>query len=137
MSITPFGNPVVPLEYPRALRRSEDEDLLDRALRGRFLAFVQEGGPRDENARTGVGELLGRLVGGVERIDRRAGAAERRHRVEADGVLGNVRAVDREHVATPESEAGEARRGAANAVGQLSVRQNAPARPIDERGLVM
>src|SRR5881396_245222 len=70
VSMTPLGKPVVPLEYGSAT-----------------------------TSRAGVDQLPGELVGGIQRIDGGAAAAERRHRVEHHRVLGNVRAVDRQNVA--------------------------------------
>ena len=63
-------------------------------------------------------------------------AAGGRDAVEGEGVLGDVRAVDGEHVALGEAAGGQAGRHPAHAPGQLAVGQGPAAGPVDQRRLV-
>ncbi len=105
-------------------------------LRRRLPGLVEERRHRDEEARAAVRELLGQLVGGVERVGGGGDPAERGDGEHDHAVLGQVRAVDREHVALPEPARGEPRRHAADAARELAVGQRASGGPVDQRGLV-
>ncbi len=119
-----------------ALRGSEDEDLLDRALLRGFLRLVEERRHRHEEACAGVRELLGQLVRGIERIGGGIDAADRGHREKDHRVLRHIGAVDGEDVALLESPLGEAGRRLAHAIRELAIGERPPRRPVDERRLV-
>jgi hypothetical protein len=102
----------------------------------RLARALQQGRDGDEVLRARVRELLRQLLGRVERVDRRDDAAERGDRVEGDDVLRQVRAVERQHVALPKAAPREPGRRRAHRARELRVGQDAPARAVDERGLV-
>jgi hypothetical protein len=115
---------------------AEDVDLLHTGLGGRLTRLVEERRHRHEQPRARILQLLGQLVGGVERIGGGGDAAERRDAEEHQAVLGQVRAVEREHVALAEAARSEARGHALHALGQLPVREGAAAGAVDQRRLV-
>ena len=84
------------------LRLSEDEDLFDLRAGRRRGRFVQKLRNRDQEPCFGVEQLPFQLVGCVEGVDRRVGAAGGGNTEERDGVLRHVRAVDGEDVALAE-----------------------------------
>ena len=155
VSMTPFGRPVVPLEYGSARRssgsaasgigasgcavsRSSNEASPSTRTSCAPASFTRSSKParRDREPRARVLELEADLVRRVGRVDRREDAAERGHGVEGDGVLGRVRGAQREHVAAPEAALGEAGRDRAHRAHEVGVAQRASGRPVDQRGLV-
>ena len=76
------------------------------------------------------------LFGSVERVDSRVDSAKERDGVETDGVLGNVRAEDSQHVALREAARVETGGGALNLVGQLAVSNGATRRGFNKRWAV-
>ena len=136
VSITPLGRPVVPLEYGSTARSfsasisasgaasgspsrsanglgaiglAEHVDLVaDPGELGGLVRSLEEGRHRQQHPRAGVVELVAELLRRVQRVDRRALAADGGDAVEGDGVLGRVGHVDGEHVAVPEPALGQA-----------------------------
>ena len=124
-------------EGPGARSIAEHEDVLDAAgLRRRFLRLVEEGRHRHEEPGPRVHELLGQLVGRVERIGGGDDAAQRGRSQHGEAVFRQVGAVDREDVALLEAPLRQARRHASNTVSELAVRERAAGRPIDQGRLV-
>ena len=118
---------------------AEDEDLLDAAvLRRRLPRLVEERRHGDEEARARVPELLGQLVGGVERID---GGVDRRRATrrawKTTTYSGQVGAVDRDHVALAEAARAPGR-SPTRRIASSSCRyvSDAAGRPIDDGRLV-
>ena len=136
VSITPFGSPVVPLEYGsddevvravdlglrrrrlrgeqrrerrRPLRLAEDEDLLDAGLGGGRQGAVEELRDRDQEARVRVAQLERQLVRVGERVDRRVGRAGLRDAVEGDRVLRHVGREDADDLVLPQAALDQAR----------------------------
>ncbi len=123
-------------ERPRPRRVADHEDLLHLALGRRLPRLVQEGRHRDQEARPRVVELVGQLVGGVERVHRRVHPARHRDPKEHHRVFREVGAIDGHDLALAEAAPGQAGRGAPRAFRDLPVGERAPGRPVDEGGLV-
>jgi hypothetical protein len=123
-------------ERGRALGLAEHEHLLDAAAAGRLQGLVQERWDGQQEPRSGVAELAGQLVGGVEGADGGVDAAGGRDAVEGQGVLGQVGAVDGEHLALLEAPGGQAGRHPADPAGELAVGQGPTAGSVDQRRLV-
>ena len=122
-------------ERGRALGLAENEHLDAPDSLGRLVRVVEERRHRDEQLRARVLELVGDLVGRVERIHRRRQAPCRRRAVEGDRVLGNVRHVDAEDVAGPETALRQTRREGPDRALELPVGDHAAARAVDQRRL--
>jgi hypothetical protein len=119
---------------PRGL--AEDEYLLYRRLTGRLERLVQALRAGHQVPRGRVVELIGQLVGGVEGVDRGIDAADGRDGVEGNRVLGQIGAIDGEHVAFAEAPPREAGGRLPDRVGQLAIGERAAARAVDQGWLV-
>ena len=80
--------------------------------------------------------MKGRLLGRVQRIDRRVHPAQHGNGVKHNGVFQTVRTVDSEDIAFPESSAGQAGGHATNGILELGVGQRPAGWPINQRNLV-
>ena len=90
----------------------------------------------DDEPRLRASQLVGELVGRVERTGAGDDAAGAQRAVQRERELGEVGEVEREHVAAPEAAAGEAGGDPLHPGRERAVGEDATARAVDERGLI-
>ncbi len=81
---------------------AEDENLFDGRVFHGFGRPIHEGGHCQQEAGTGILQLIGQLARGVQRVDGGDNAAQRGDGEERDRVLDQVGAENGEHVSLPE-----------------------------------
>jgi hypothetical protein len=84
----------------------------------------------------GVVQLVGQLVGRVERVDGRHRAAHVRDGMEGDGVFGDVGAVNGQHIPLAKAALGQTGGHKMDAKGQLLVGDGTAGRPVNQGRLV-
>ena len=159
MRITPFARPVVPDEYgstavvaatdlaggsavvpksrraTRGPRRVQGDDRPRRqaGLRRRGGGPVEERRDGDQQLGPGIGQLVGQLAGGVERVRAGDDGVGAQHPVEHRGVVRRVRREQPDHVAGRDPALGQRRGDLVDHVGELVEGDRRPARPVHER----
>jgi hypothetical protein len=81
---------------------AQHEDLLDLRTSGGFLRLVHELRDREEVSSRGIAQLERQLIDLVERVDGGDDPSRAYHAMERNGIFGEVRRVDREHISLAE-----------------------------------